>query len=121
MRFETRELKEHSEPVAVERLREGTTYFSLSFLDKEMLVPTLEPVVFVGCNLEPDDEERLFYFQDADSYRAGIRYHANEPDADDADATFYSGAVPSHIFEYEHALDLLLVCSLRRKKHLDGR
>src|SRR5204863_9021032 len=72
MRFETRELKEHSEPVAVERLREGTTYFSLSFLDKEMLVPTLEPVVFVGCNLEPDDEERLFYFQDADSYRAGF-------------------------------------------------
>ena len=121
MRFEARELNQHSEPVPVECLRKGTTYFSLTFLDKEMLIPTLEPVVFIGRNLEPDDRDR-FYFQDADSYRAGIRYHTNddpvEPDGPN-DANFYCGAAPGHIFDFEHALDLLLVCSLRRKKAPD--
>jgi hypothetical protein len=112
MRFEQRELKPYSEPVAVEDPREGIVYFAVNFLDKEMLIPTMEPVVFVGRNLDRDDNDR-FYFQDADSYREGIRY--GTAGAED-DATFYSGAAPNHIFDYEHALDCLLACALRRNE-----
>src|SRR5258708_29857054 len=86
MRFEARELKPYSEPVRVEELQEGRVYFAVNFLDTAMLIPTMEPVVFIGRNLEPGDVER-FYFQDADSYRQGIRYGTGV--AED-DATFYS-------------------------------
>jgi hypothetical protein len=113
LRFEERELKTYSEPVVVENLREGSVYFALNFLDKELLLPTMEPVVFVGKNLEPGDEER-YYFQDAESYRSGIRYATAVPEEDEV--TFYSGAAPIHIFEYERALDCLLACSLRRRE-----
>jgi len=112
MRFEARELKPYSEPVRVEELQEGRVYFAVNFLDTAMLIPTMEPVVFIGRNLEPGDVER-FYFQDADSYRQGIRYATGV--AED-DATFYFGAAPGHIFEYEHGLDCLLACSLRRAR-----
>ena len=117
MRFEERELTSHSEPVAVEKLREGSVYFSLNFLDKELLLPTMEPVVFVGKNLEPHDQDR-YYFQDAESHRAGIRYSTAVPEEDEA--TFYAGATPIHIFEYERALDCLLACGLRRRQDAAG-
>jgi len=111
MIFEARELKRHSEPIAVEDLKEGSVYFAVNFLDKALLIPTMEPVVFVGRDREPGDTDR-FYFQDAESYREGIRYEsADEED----DPTFYTGAAPNHIFDYERALDCLLVCSLRRR------
>ena len=51
----------------------GETYFAVHFLDDQMLVPELDPLVFIGRNLEPGDSGRL-YFQDATSYISGIRY-----------------------------------------------
>jgi hypothetical protein len=110
-------LKSYSEPVAVETLHEGNVYFSPNVLDKELLLPTLEPVVFVGKNLEPHDQDR-YSFQDAESHRAGVRYSAVVPEEDDA--TFYTGAAPIHIFEYERALDCLLPCALRRREDATG-
>ncbi len=82
-----------------------------------MLIPILQPMVFVGKNLEPGDEGRV-YFQDIHSYRRGVRYHSA---GKDDDAEFLSGSEKetSHIFEYEHALDQLMLCSVRRKKALD--
>lgn len=112
MRFEERELKPYPEPVSVDELREGSIYFAVNFIDEELLVPTMEPLIFVGRNLDPDDVEK-YYFQDVDSYRDGVRYATAVPEEDGA--TFYSGAPPNHIFDYEHALDCLLACALRRR------
>jgi hypothetical protein len=50
-----------------------------------MLVPELDPLVFIGRNLEPGDSERL-YFQDAASYTSGIRY-GNRGDRKDGGET----------------------------------
>ncbi len=111
MRFEERELKPYAEPVSAEDLQEGTVYFSLHFLDEEMLVPIVEPVVFIGRDL--DDGHAGLYFQDADSYRKGIRF-GSAAGAEDANFTF--GASPNHIFEFEHALDRLMVCALKRRE-----
>ena len=56
MRFEARELKPHGKPVSLESLKVGEVYFAFFVLDKDGKVPTLLPRVFIGRNLEPDDE-----------------------------------------------------------------
>jgi hypothetical protein len=80
------------------------------FLIEEGKIPTLLPRVFIGRNLEVDDENEL-YFQDFASYKQGIRYETST--ADD-EAIFETGA-EKHIYEYEKALELLMSCALRRR------
>jgi hypothetical protein len=113
MRFEKRDLKEHAEPVASDKLQIGEIYFSLQFADEDLLVPILEPLVFVGKQRLTNGEECLL-FQTHESYFAGIRLHTSS----DNDRECFSAFAPSnlnHVFEFERALDLLLSCSLRRR------
>jgi hypothetical protein len=114
MRFEARVLKPYAEPVDEHTLKVGEVYFALNFADEEMLIPTLQTVVFVGRNLEPGDDHRI-YFQDIDSFQRGVR--RSTASADDY-ARFEVGdeGTAKHIFEFEYALDGLLACALRRKK-----
>lgn len=111
--FEKRELVPHAEPVSARDLKEGAIYFFVNFADDAMLIPTMEPMVFVGRNLEINDVG-LVYFQDLDSYHLGARHDS----ADNESATFYAGPEDqtNHIFEYECALEELMRCLLRRKK-----
>ena len=114
MKFEerdlTREVKGYAEPVLPEHLRDGEVYFALVFLDKDSLVPTMEPRVFVGMKAESDGNK--LYFQDFGSYQRGIRFES--PNADE-EASFIAGA-GRFIFEYERVLDVLMACALRRRK-----
>ncbi len=114
MRFKERDLKPYAEPVPANNLTEGETYFSVQYLDEEMLIPVMDAWVFVGTNLSADDQKDLLYFQDAESYRRGVRLHSPEADK----ATFQSAHRNklNHMFEYEQALDQLMWCSLRRTK-----
>jgi hypothetical protein len=115
MRFEGRELKDYAEPVLPDHLQEGRVYFSVVFLDKDGLVPIMEPRVFIGAKAEPEGDQH--YFQDFVSYRRGIRFES--PDADE-EATFITGA-GRYIFEYDCALDVLLACALRRRRDGENR
>jgi hypothetical protein len=110
MQFEARDLKSYAEPVPESELKEGSEYFSVTFVDDAMCIPIINTVVFVGRG----DQGRL-RFQDIESYRQGVRYHSV---TDDNQATFYECAQgqANNIFEYEHALDVLMHCSLRRRK-----
>ena len=113
-RFEARELKPYAEPISAQDLREGRVYFSLTFVDDKMLIPTVSPLVFIGRDLEPGDHDQV-YFQDIDSFNAGVRY----PGEDDGElATFIRGPMNeiNYIFDYEHMLDQLLSCALRRRE-----
>ena len=113
MRFEKRELKPYAEHVSLSDLKESLVYFSVTFVDDDMHIPVMEPLVFVGRNLHEKDAGRL-YFQDVDSYRRGVRYQS----ASGNDyATFFECSEDelSNIFEYEHALETLMRCSLRRR------
>jgi len=114
MRFEERELKPYAETVPLGELKEGTIYFAVNFLDDAMLVPTMEPKVFIGRDMDP--QEPGLYFQDADSYQQGIRFGST---VEAPEAAFDIGA-EQHIFEYEKALDVLMQCALRRKKVFGG-
>jgi hypothetical protein len=112
MRFEARELKPYAEPVSTPSLKQGEVYFSIQYADEALLVPVIETLVFAGRNLDNRDPE-LLYFQDAESYRQGIRYGSDEAEK----ASFQLGrdGKVNHIFEYEHALEELMKCSLRRR------
>lgn len=111
MRFEARELKPYAEPVSPEDLRHGEVYFEVFFLDSKALVPTLEPRVFVGRDLEPGDVGKV-YFQDFNSYARGVRFDSG---TEEDEAIFETGA-ERHMFEYEKALDVLMACALRRRR-----
>ena len=114
MRFEGRDLKPYAEPVSATELKEGSVYFSVTYVDDEMHIPTMETLVFIGRELDENDSGRL-YFQDIDSYRKGIRY---ESATDDDHVTFFECSEDelNNIFEYEQALDVLMRCSLKKKK-----
>lgn len=111
--FEAREVKPFAEPVPVDELTVGGIYFGVQFLDKDGLIPQFVPRVYIGTNLEPGDEGQ-HYFQDFESYRDGIRYNDNET-RDFPPVIFETGA-EKHTYTYETALEILLHCSLRRKK-----
>ena len=51
LRFAARKLKPYSEPVSASELQVGATYFAVGFLDEAMLIPTMEPIVFIGTDL----------------------------------------------------------------------
>jgi len=114
MRFEARDLKTYAEPVSASDLREETVYFFLNYIDDQLLIPELTPVVFIGKNLHEGDSGTV-YFQDAGSYRAGVRHSSSEAREN---AVFHSGSENqvNHVFEYENALNLLLLCSIRRQR-----
>ena len=119
MTFEPRDLKPYAEPVSKSDLREGETYFAVQFADEKLLIPRLEPFIFLGKNLEEGDTD-LFYFQNFESYAAGIRYAtATEEDGPLFEA--YGPDEGQHLFEFERALDRLLVCSLRRREYPSDR
>jgi hypothetical protein len=109
LRFEGRDLKPYGEYVQASGLVEGVTYFAVHFLDDLMLVPELDPLVFIGRNLEPSDSGRL-YFQDADSYLRGVRYAQGGK----SEIHVVAENAP-FVFEFEGALDVLLRCSLKRQ------
>ena len=114
MRFEGKDLKDHAEPVTEAELRPGQAYFAVQFLDEKLLIPTVEPLVFLGKNLRAGDVDRL-YFQHFDSYIEGVRIEsANEDDQHDFQIPSEAGI--NHIFEYERALDALMMCALRRRQ-----
>lgn len=114
MKFEERELKPYAEPVEVGELVPGKVYFSVTFLDEEMLIPKLEPLVFLGMNLEPGDSGKV-WFQDFESHASGTKLDSS---TEDEPGAFFCGDEhqTGHIFTFERALDVLMVCALKRRK-----
>jgi hypothetical protein len=112
MHFAARELKPYAEPLMAAEIEEDSVYFDVAFLDDAMLIPALEPYVFVGKDLDP--EETGLYFQDIDSYRRGTRFKtANESNP----ASFVlESETRLHLFEFESALEQLMKCALRWRR-----
>ena len=113
MRFGDRELTSYAEPVSEDSLKEGQVYFSVQYVDENLLIPTMETLVFVGKHRSSDNKTRL-RFQDIGSYEQGVRYDSAR--AKEAQFQTMTQKNINHIFEYEPALDELMRCALRRKK-----
>lgn len=112
MRFE-RELPTYAEPVRATDLEVGETYFTVQYLDEDLLFPVVETLILTHRK-QGEDGNTVFGSQDLRSYRAGIRQ--GPPDAESA--IFYSQPEKylNHIFDYEHAVDELIRCMGRRRK-----
>jgi hypothetical protein len=103
-------------------------YFRLSYLDEAMTIPELVPLVFIGRDLEPEsDGSHRSFFQDAASYRSGVRWGDDAPQiaGETEEERFESWLQRGHfvtrletddsgVHVFERALDLLLLCSLER-------
>ncbi len=76
----------------------------------------METVVYVGENLDPGDEDQV-YFQDIDSFNRGVRY-GDEGDGDYVLFQKGSKGELEHVFTFDGALDVLLACSLRRRNRM---
>jgi hypothetical protein len=118
MRFEARELKPYAEPVQATDLQPGRVYFSVQFVDEDMLMPVLEPLEFVGANIHQGDVGQL-YFR---AVTASAFQLVDRADNLDKVRLYRAGnSEINHIFEYERALDRLLACALRRRARNEPR
>ncbi|MEZ5901327.1 MAG: hypothetical protein R3D51_17750 [Hyphomicrobiaceae bacterium] len=125
MWFEGREVSLTAMPVEATALEIGKTYFSLTFIDSFMLTPILETLVYLGQE-EAVDGKIVLQFQDISSFNAGVpmpkSFEGSKPRLSHTPsgdiATFYqcSPTDLGSVFEFENALALLMLCSLRRKK-----
>lgn len=115
MRFEGREINELIEPVAADDLREAGVYFQLKDFDSDCFLLEVTPWVYLGRDLDEEDDGVL-YFQDACSHRDGVRM-SDRTRRDEV--TFQLARVESQnvMYEFEKALEQLMWCSTRRRKH----
>ena len=111
MIFESRELKNYAEPINSTDLIAGNEYFSVQFVDDRMLIPVVETLVYVGENIDKNNKKYLF--QDIESYISGVSLESK----DHKNAKFYAQETLNHIYEYEKALELLMYCSINRRKN----
>jgi hypothetical protein len=81
-----------------------------------LLLPTLETLVLTDKK-QDENGRTTFCFQDLGSYQAGVRH--GPPDAGSAIFYFQSQQNLRHIFDYDHAVDELIKCALRRRKTID--
>jgi hypothetical protein len=110
--FRSRELMSYSEPISADSFVRRNVYFSLQFADPKLCIPILAPVIYIGKDLEDGDSD-IFYFQDYESYTAGVRYSGL---TEGSVFHIYGRTEMNHIFEYEKALESLMKCSLRRRE-----
>ena len=117
--FEGRDVNPWAEYVDARDLIAGETYFAVHFVDEQMLVPELRPLVFIGVDLEIADSGTL-YFQDASSHVAGLRYGSTfVGSAAEACEGIQVHTVKKEtplVLTFERALDVLLRCSVARAK-----
>lgn len=114
-KFDQREIPSYARPIPSDQLVEGETYFHVSYVDRNMKIPTVSSLVYVGKNFG-DDEVSTLYFQDVESYLAGVRI--TDENQDPGSARFESWPEDGFhaVFDFEHALEELMKCSLRRNQ-----
>jgi len=105
--------------VSPDEMQAGRVYFALQYLDRDLLVPHLYPLIFLGHDLD-NDQRDIRFFQHFDSYMAGVRY-ANHSEEDEDSGCFeaYGPDEGKHIYDYEHAIKLLMRCTLIRRDVAD--
>jgi hypothetical protein len=118
MNFEQWRPPSPARPVTASELKEGAVYFAVNYIDDDMLIPVMETLIFIGRDLNPGDSG-LVYFQDVGSHHRGIRHEAASEE-DYADFWAGSESEVNHIFEYDHALEKLMQCAIRRKKKVEA-
>ena len=93
----------YAEPVLAAELLAGEVYFVVNSGEERLFIPFVNPLVFIGRNLEEGDTDSL-YFQSFESYAAGVHLHPMVT----IWPMCFTCAGFNHIFEYGKALDRLM-------------
>lgn len=111
--FPERELSDAAESVDGGALKVGTVYYKVEFMDAQLSIPSMTPVVFAGRVAE-GPHEGDFLFQDYESYQRGARYDEASNQAAEFEA-FAAEDGPS-VFDFEGAVECLLRAWIRRSR-----
>jgi hypothetical protein len=101
------------EPISPEDLVSGEIYYAVQFLDDELTVPSVEPIVFVGWDHFGDERVRTAYFQTAETYSRGVRLETTTAD-DPADFLCAEEDELSYIFNFEGLVESISATAHRR-------
>jgi hypothetical protein len=111
--FKERKITRSAQPISSDQLLIGDTYFSVTYADEDMTIPLVETMTYIGKNLGDHDDTDTLYFQDVESYRAGIRLSDN-PQPDSLELFFCAPDQLNAVFDFERAMEELMRCSIRR-------
>jgi hypothetical protein len=95
-------------------LTSGQAYYRITFADADMTIPGIEPMIYVGTNIFPDDETDTFtyYFQDTVSFRRfgpATTYEGPTPSEEDSFRTypFKAAEIGSSVVDLAGAIEAL--------------
>ncbi|GAA0695008.1 hypothetical protein ISN75_04425 [Dyella marensis] len=116
--FEKRELQQNAQHVDSDQLIAGTDYYMVSYAADDFSIPVMESLIFLGVNIVGEEEKDMsyLYFQDAESYRDGVRMN-EKPESGTYNLYRFTPDQLDMIYEFERALDELLKCSIQRNKN----
>ena len=79
--------------MAPEQLQKGTAYYRLTFADSGLTIPAVQPMIYVGTNIFPDDDPAsvVYYFQDtiSHSWRGPVTDAAHDSKHHEIDAAVF--------------------------------
>jgi hypothetical protein len=87
----------------------GTTYFSISYGDPDLLAPIVESLVYIGRDLQGDGQ---LHFQDVASFRRGDTWQRPGPASKFVRT---STADMCQILDFDELLNAVLDCAARRR------
>lgn len=104
-------------PIQAIELVVGEIYFTVHYVDNDMLLPVMETLVYLGSSITNEFKDRLV-FQDLDSYTDLGIYPNNEEPHPTEKLNIYSWATNSFkgIYNLDDVVIILKACSERRKK-----
>jgi hypothetical protein len=116
LQFAARELHPWLRTVRFDELVVHDVYYGIDYLDERLQLPHIRTLVYLGIDLCDGDKNKV-YFQDLDSFAAGVTLADFEEPVTSAHGSFYTGSSDhlGWIFNFEDALEELMRCSLRRQ------
>lgn len=100
-------------------LSEGWLYFMLSYTDGDSLFPVIDPMIYLGKNIDTEDPEDRWYFQDAESYALyGAYPRLLQSHADNREVELYTFRDIDliHVKDFQEICAELQECKRRRKE-----
>lgn len=117
-RFAGRELSHDVAAVTVSELQRDVVYFDVRFLDKNDLIPMMEPLSFTGDRITIDGSARFCFLP------LGPYYPRPEPELKaeyrQEGPVSMSRSGLTTLFTFDGALEILMLCSLRRREARTG-
>lgn len=93
----------------------GEVYYAVQFLDDDLTIPIVEPLVFIGWNRFGDETVKVAYFQNAETHRQGVRFETTTAE-NPADFLGAEEDGLSYIYDFEGLVQSISATAHRRSQ-----